>query len=63
MTYWVGLRIGCLECGEDSQVLGIFTDGTKALAWVKQFDKGETYEAFVVEPVESLDDPKLYIRP
>ena len=31
IDYWVAVDIGCLECGESSNVLGIFTDESKAI--------------------------------
>ena len=30
MKYYVLVDIGCLECGEESNVIGIFTDKNKA---------------------------------
>lgn len=32
MTYYVAVDIGCIECGESSAVLGIFTDQPAAEA-------------------------------
>lgn len=30
MTKWIVVNIGCIECGVSSNIVGVFTDKTKA---------------------------------
>ena len=39
MKYYVLVDIGCIECGEESGVLGIFTNKKKAKMVAKKYEK------------------------
>ena len=60
MAYYVAMDIGCIECGEESEVLGIFTDETLAQNECDAADEiqknnwhGQHY--FAVFPVETIN--------
>jgi hypothetical protein len=60
--YYVAVDIGCLECGEDSAVLGIFTERAHAEAalqdaWTKQEATWRGHHAFEVFAVEAMNVP------
>lgn len=58
--YYVALDIGCIECGEDSNILGIFTNKKRAEEVIKDHENrqkenwsGQHY--FDVVEIEEID--------
>jgi hypothetical protein len=64
MTYFVAVDVGCIECGEDSAVLGIFTERKNAEAVCKdaailQEARWRGQHRFEVFEVEELNDRRI----
>lgn len=68
---YVVLDIGCIECGEQSAILGIFDDEKKAKEVMKKYDKiqsdnwtGQHYFEIVEVKEENIElyDEKSYLK-
>ena len=68
---YVVLDIGCIECGEQSAILGIFDDEKKAKEVMKKYDKiqsdnwtGQHYFEIVEVKEENIElyDKKSYLK-
>jgi len=63
MTYYVAVDIGCIECGEESAVLGIFTNeaDAKSLCAEEEVAQAKDWHGqhhFEVLAVDELDVPQ-----
>lgn len=59
--YFVVIAIGCLECGEDSKVIGIFKDRKKAEESLENTEKryndnGDEHHVFQIDKIERIEE-------
>jgi hypothetical protein len=57
VSYWVVVDIGCIECGAETTVLGVFTDQARA----KGLATGE-YFAGAQHSIECFEVPELDVQ-